>query len=125
MTSTATLPTVALACVIAGCSPGPQSGASDAPGAPRPGEFATPYDDAVAAATEAVRAAEARAQAEPAAWIPRETLALALLDRAQLTGSYDDYGAADRALQQAVSGARAPGPCLAAARVRSSLGEPT
>ncbi len=121
MTAIATLPTVALASVIAGCSPGPQSGASDAPGPARPAAQATPYDDAVDAATHAVRAAEARAQADPAAWIPREALALALLDRAQLTGSYDDYGAADRALQQAVATAGAPGPCFAAARVHLAL----
>lgn len=116
----APLPTVALACLIAGCSPAPQPGASNAPGAAR-AEFSTPYADALADATAAVSAADARTHAEPQAWIPREALALAYLDRAQLTGSYDDYATADRTLGEALELGGKPGPCLAAARVHLSL----
>ena len=115
-----TLPTVALACLIAGCSRSPPSGASDAPSA-APAAPATPYADALADSAGAVRSAEERAVADPLGWIPQETLALAYLDRAQLTGSYGDYAAADRALRLAMERAGKPGPCLAAARVHAAL----
>lgn len=121
MTPIAILPTVALACLIAGCSPPPQSGASNAPGAPRLGERATPYAEALDDATHAVRAAEGRARYESATWVAQEALALARLDRAQLTGSFDDYRAADEALQRAVAGASKAGPCFAAVRVHAAL----
>lgn len=121
MSPLAPLPTVALACLIAGCSPSPQSGASNAPGAPATAERATRYEDALADATQAVRAAEARTQADSNGWVAREALALALLDRAQLTGSYEDYVAADRALEHSAARAARPGPCLAAARIHVAL----
>jgi hypothetical protein len=108
VTSTATLPTIALASLIAGCSPGSPSGASDAPGPARAAQPSTRYEDAVAAATQAVGAAQGRPEA----------LALALLNRAQLTGSYDDYAASDRALQQL---AGATGACLTVARIHLAL----
>ena len=120
MIPTATLPTVVLACLIAGCSPSQQSGASDAPGAPRATERVTPYADALDDAARAVAKAEERARTDPA-WIPQEALALAYLDRAQLTGDFADYVASDRALEQAVARAGKPGPCFAAARIHAAL----
>ena len=116
-----TLPTVVLACLIAGCTRAPQSGASDAPGAAAATETVTPYAEALADSTRAVREAEDRAVADAAGWIPQEMLALAYLDRAQLTGSHDDYAAADAALRLAVDRAGKPGPCLAAARIHAAL----
>jgi len=119
----ATLPTLALACLIAGCSRSPPSGASDAPGAGpvSAAERSTPYAVALDDANAAVRAAEARADAEPVGWVPQEALALALLDRAQLTGSYEDYNAANLAAGLALLRGGKHGPCLAAARVHLAL----
>jgi len=118
---TAALPTLALATVIAGCSPSPQSGASDRAGTPRAGEPSTRYADAFADATQVVDVAAGRVRADAGSWIAQEALALAYLDRAQLSGSYDDHVAADRALQQALAAGPAPGPCLAAARIHATL----
>lgn len=121
MTRSAWLLAITLAPVVAACSPSPQAGASNAPGAPPPVERSTPYDDALAAATASVQAAQGRAGADGAAWTAHEALALALVDRAQLTGSYDDYAAADRALGRALAGGGKAGPCLAAARIHATL----
>lgn len=66
-----------------------------APGPPRS------YDQAVAATDVAIGNARAAAAAGRDQWLMHEILASTYLARAQLTGSYDDYAAAARALDDA------------------------
>ena len=111
---------LAAAAAAAGCTPSPQAGASNAPGGPAATEPATPYADVLTTASETVRLAQARAAAPGSPWTAHEALALAYLDRAQLTGSYDNYAAADRAVAQARA-LGGDGACLAVARVHLTL----
>ncbi|MBL8770229.1 MAG: hypothetical protein JNK30_02510 [Phenylobacterium sp.] len=67
-------------------------------------------------------AAEARAAERPGEWIFLETLARRRVTRAQLTGSYDDYAAAQAALDRAFTLAPAgAGPHLTQAALHFSL----
>lgn len=69
-----------------------------------------------------ITAVRARAQAQPKGWIVLEKLANLHLRRARLSGSYDDYAAAQDALEQAFT--RAPagtGPVLTRASLNFTL----
>lgn len=80
------------------------------------------FADALAAADRAVDGAAKIAAAHPAEWLQQERLAVALIARARLTGSFDDYAAAQAALDQAF--AHAPpgaGPHLTQAALHLSM----
>lgn len=59
------------------------------------------YDEAMARAKVAVANASAAAASAPDQWLMHEILASEYLAKAQLSGSYDDYAAAERALRDA------------------------
>jgi tetratricopeptide (TPR) repeat protein len=59
------------------------------------------YEDAMARAKVAVANASAAAAGAPNQWLMHEILASEYLAKAQLSGSYDDYAAAERALDDA------------------------
>jgi tetratricopeptide (TPR) repeat protein len=59
------------------------------------------YEDAMARAKVAVANASAAAASAPDQWLMHEILASEYLAKAQLSGSYDDYAAAERALDDA------------------------
>ena len=77
---------------------------------------ASPYDAAVHLYASAIASAEDRVRARPREWLVREQQARAMFARGRLTGSYDDYAAAqqmlDAAFRHAPDGA---GPHLAQA----------
>jgi len=75
------------------------------------------YTDEVANADLLVAAMQARVDASPTIWIYREQLAGVLLTRARLTGSWDDYAAAEQTLAAALEQPNAaPWSTLAALR---------
>src|SRR5688572_5669433 len=63
-----------------------------------PTGFAQSYAEALAQADIAVASADARAQARSDEWLLLEVLAKTYAARARLTGSYDDYAAAQAVL---------------------------
>lgn len=65
------------------------------------------FEDALADLDTEATAVRARAEAQPKGWIVLEKLANLHLRRARLSGSYDDYAAAEDALKRAFE--RAPG----------------
>ncbi len=58
------------------------------------------YGEAIKAADLSILDARTRAEAQPS-WVAYDMVALALLPKARLTGSYDDYAAVDAALKRA------------------------
>ena len=71
---------------------------------------AEPYDlptgevrhaDALTALDAKIESAKQRAEAEPNAWMPRQTLAGLYLQRARLSGALDDYLQAEATLNEA------------------------
>jgi tetratricopeptide (TPR) repeat protein len=95
--------------------------------APAPAELsfnkdASAFTSALADIDTEAAAVRARAEAQPKGWIVLEKLANLYLRRARLSGSYDDYAAAQEALKQAFE--RAPegaGPVLTRAALDFTL----
>jgi tetratricopeptide (TPR) repeat protein len=80
------------------------------------------YDREVARLTEGVESLRERAAARPASWLERERLAGALIERGRVTGSFDDWAAAEAALDEAFAGApEGAGPFLTRARLDFTL----
>jgi tetratricopeptide (TPR) repeat protein len=80
------------------------------------------FDKALADIDAELAATRARAEAEPKGWLVLEKVTNLLLRRARLSGSYDDYAAAEAALAQAFE--RAPpgtGPMLTRASLNFTL----
>jgi tetratricopeptide (TPR) repeat protein len=82
----------------------------------------TDFDEALAALDKEIAATAKRAEAQSKSWLPLDKLAKLHMSRARLSGSYDDYAAAQAALDQAF--ARAPegsGPILTRAALNFTL----
>jgi len=80
------------------------------------------YDAALARADQTLAGVRPLAAAHPDEWLPQERLAHAWIARARLTGSFDDFAAAQAALDQGFAhAARATGPHLAQAALDLSL----
>ncbi|NVB36698.1 hypothetical protein G6O69_02565 [Pseudenhygromyxa sp. WMMC2535] len=80
------------------------------------------YRDALADLDWEIAAAEARAEANPRTWLVLEKVAGLHLQRARLSGSYDDYAAAEDALTRAFErAAEGSGPLLTRAALNFSL----
>ncbi len=69
--------------------------------------FANSYAEALAGADEAIDGAQRRASERPNDWLVHEALARRHLARARLTGAFDDYAAAQAALDAAFATAPA------------------
>ncbi len=110
---------------------GPESGCRSstseqaASNEPAPLEFAdarAPFINALADLDDEIRATRARADKQPKGWLVLEKLANLHLARARLSGDYDDYEEAERALDQAFE--RAPegaGPFITRAALNSTM----
>jgi tetratricopeptide (TPR) repeat protein len=84
--------------------------------------LARTYAEAVQRANRGVADARALVEASPDQWLLHEGLAAQYLARAQLTGSYDDYAAAQRALDDAFRVATpGSGPHMLRARLDFSM----
>ena len=59
------------------------------------------YADALAGLDEQIEFVRARVEANPDSWKDLEWLANLHMERARISGSYDDYAAADEAIEQA------------------------
>ncbi|MCA9661663.1 MAG: hypothetical protein KC486_25215 [Myxococcales bacterium] len=80
------------------------------------------YADELANVDARIAAIRHRAQALTPSWVTLETLTGALLERAQLTGDYDDYAAAEEALEEAFALAgEGTGPWMTRARLHFTL----
>jgi tetratricopeptide (TPR) repeat protein len=80
------------------------------------------FEDALADIDTEATAVRARAQAQPKSWMVLEKLANLHLRRARLSGSYDDYAAAQDALKQAFERAHeGTGPVLTRASLDFTL----
>lgn len=80
------------------------------------------FGDALAAADRAVAGAQTVASAHPDEWLQQERLAVALIARARLTGDFDDYAAAQAALDRGFAHAPAgSGPHLTQAALDLSM----
>lgn len=113
--------------VLAGCSPAapppPQAPPEPTEPAWEAPDFAgRPWADELAATDATIKNALAKADANETDWISLQRAADALLSRAKLTGSYDDYARAEQALERAFD--RAPegsGPISTRAALNFSL----
>jgi tetratricopeptide (TPR) repeat protein len=68
-----------------------------------------------------IAAFTARGEARADDWLDWEFVALAYLDRAAITGSYDDYRGAENAIDRAFAGGNGFGPYLTRAMLNSSM----
>ncbi|MCB9565811.1 MAG: hypothetical protein H6710_01060 [Myxococcales bacterium] len=94
------------------------------PAAPEVPLPATPvaYADELAARDQRIAAIRARAAASPPAWLTLQSLAEALLERAHLSGDYDDYAAAEATLADAFATTEGrSGPWMTRARLHFTL----
>ncbi|MEZ4385890.1 MAG: tetratricopeptide repeat protein, partial [Nannocystaceae bacterium] len=97
---------------------GPEVGPPDVP---LPAEAVT-YADELARVDARIAAIEARAEVTGPSWLTLETLAGAQQERAQLTGDYDDYAAAEATLAEAFALAGGEtGPWMTRARLHFTL----
>ncbi len=80
------------------------------------------YDSALAKLDERINSLVKRAEQMPELWTASESAAMAYLERAKLTGNYEDYAAAENLIQQAfaISGSIG-GPHLTRAKLNYSL----
>ena len=79
------------------------------------------YHDALASADARYRALLERAETMPDAWTAFEWAAGAALQRARLSGSFEDYAAADALLARAFDSSEVGGPFLSGARLNYTL----
>lgn len=87
-----------------------------------PAASASTYAAELAAIDAAITAIGARAAKSPGDWLVRERLADRFLERARLSGSYDDYAAAEAALAEAFAiAAPGAGPLMTRARLNFAL----
>jgi tetratricopeptide (TPR) repeat protein len=102
---------------------GPDAAAAETPPTSlRFNRDAREFEKALADLDTEIAATRARAEAQPKGWLVLEKLANLHLRRARLSGSYDDYAAAEKALAQAFE--RAPagtGPVLTRASLDFTL----
>jgi tetratricopeptide (TPR) repeat protein len=122
-----TLSVVVLVCLLGACSCESTSEEQLIPTLePEPGlvfpRDATAFEAELAALDEEISKAEARAVEQPNSWLVLEKVANAWLQRARLSGSYDDYAMAEDALERAFErAAEGSGPLLTRAALNFTL----
>ncbi len=96
------------------------------PEAPQPSAYQLPtgratHSEALASIEARLRGARARAAEQPDRWMAHEAVATAVMDRARLTGSLEDYAFAQQALALAFEAAPGSGPHLSQAALDYTL----
>ncbi len=130
------LPSIALCALLAACAPDPAppdaappaAGSAAVAPAPTPSQGPLRLAEGDGLATALARTAasvaggRAKAADQPTDWSGWASAASALLQRARLTGSYDDYAAAEEALEAAFARATpGTGPFVLRARLNATL----
>ena len=88
----------------------------------RPVSGARSYDEALREVDEAIAAAVRQAEAAPGDWLVQKMQARRLMARGRLTGSYDDYAAAEAALRRSFASAHeGSGPHLTEAQLHFAM----
>lgn len=98
-------PAVAALLLVLACDGRTEEPASErvAVDAPAPGAARARSADALADLDRTLAAVLRRAEAQPRSWLALETAAGLYLDRARLTGDYDDYARAEATLERAAA----------------------